>query len=97
MAANAGKYSEAERYFSTEALAAMKGPLGQIAGGFKGIADSNTRNGQIRVVEVLKQEIRGEGATVTARIAFKDGSTKENDVTELIREKGEWKITLGGN
>jgi hypothetical protein len=46
-------------------------------------------------VDITKEVIRGEGATVTANIAFKDGSTRYNDKTHLIKEKGSWKIALG--
>ena len=52
-------------------------------------------SGSIIRVDITKEEIRGEGATVTANIAFKDGSTKNNDKTNLIKEKGSWKIALG--
>lgn len=89
-AANEGRYSDAEQHLSTEALVAVK----QI--GFKRLCDMNTRNGQIKTVEIMKEDIRGEGATVHARILFNDGKTKDNDITELIREKGTWKVALGG-
>lgn len=93
-AANEGKYSDAEKLFSQETLNAIKGLLGQMGGGLKGICDENTKNGSITRVEILKEEIRGEGATVIARIYFKDNTTKENDKTSLIKEKGIWKITF---
>ncbi len=96
-AANEGRYSDAEQYLSTDTLTAIKGPLGQKAGGFKKISDDNTRNGQIKEIEITKEDIRGERATVYARIVFKDGQTKNDDVTELIKEKGDWKIALGGH
>ena len=93
--ANAGKYSDAEQLLANDADKAMKGDLGQLAGGFKHICDEETKNGTVVRVDIMKEEIRGEGATVTANITYKDGSTKSNDKTGLIKEKGSWKITLG--
>ena len=93
MAANKGDYSEAERYLSSEAINTMKG-IGALGGGTKGIWDRNTRNGTIEKIEILNEDIRGEGATVLIKIHFKDGST--TDSTEpLIQENGSWKLTVG--
>ena len=94
-AANAGKYSEAEQMLSEDARRAMKGDLGQLAGGFKGICDKNTKDGTIAKVEVEKEDVRGEGATVVVKVVFKDGSTKDEDKNSLIKEKGSWKLTIG--
>lgn len=94
MAANEGKYSEAGKYLSSEVINAMKGGLGALVGGMKGIWDQSTRNGNIERIEILREEIRGEGATVYFRIHFKDGTTK-NDDEPLIKENGVWKITIG--
>jgi len=55
MAANEGKYSEAETYLSSEVLNAMKGGLGALAGArMKGVWDDMTRNGTIKRIEVLR-------------------------------------------
>jgi hypothetical protein len=93
MAANAGQYSELEKYLSSEALNAMTGPLGAKAGGVKGIWDKETRNGAIDKVEVLGEDIRGEGGRVHIRVTFKDGKSKEDRVP-MIQEKGEWRMTI---
>jgi hypothetical protein len=93
-AGNQGRYSEAESYLSTEAEAAVKSQLGAMGGGVKGVWDHNTRNGTIDRIEILSEEVRGEGATVHFRLHFKDGNTKE-DGEPLIKEKGHWKITIG--
>jgi len=93
LAANEGKYSEAEQMLSEDAGRAIRGDLGQLAGGFKKICDQDTKNGTILRVEISKEEIRGEGASVVANIFFKDGSTKDNDKSSLIKEKGSWKLT----
>jgi len=94
MAANAGQYSEAEKYLSSEVLNAMKGGLGALAGGMKGMWDKTTRDGTIDRIEILKEDVRGEGAKVLFRIHFKDGKTKDDD-EPLIKENGQWKITIG--
>ncbi len=94
MDANAGRYSDAEKHLSSEVIAAMKGGLGALAGGMKGVWDKSTRNGTIERVEILGEEIRGEGATVRFRLHFKDGETKDYD-EPLIKENGKWKISAG--
>jgi len=93
MAANEGKYSEVEKYFSSDALTLMRSEWAALAGGIKGIMDEGTRNGSIKTVEIIKEEIRGEGATVSGVLHYKDGETEEID-EELIREEGAWKITV---
>jgi hypothetical protein len=45
MAANEGKYSEANEYLSSEMKQVTQGPLGAMAGGTKGIWDKYTKNG----------------------------------------------------
>jgi hypothetical protein len=94
MAGNRGEYSEAEKYLSSEALNAIKGGLGTLGGGTKGIWDRETRNGTIEKIEITKEEIRGEGATVYFKVYFKDGSSKDTK-EPLVKETGQWKITIG--
>ena len=94
MAANKGEYSEADKYLSSEILNALKNGLGAVGGGSKGTWDRYTQNGTIEKIEILNEEIRGEGAKVSFKLYFKDGSTK--DSKEPLRlENGEWKITSG--
>ncbi len=95
LAANEGRYSEAEQMLSEDAKRAIKGDLGQLAGGFKSICDKNTRDGTITRVDIQKEEVRGEGANVVIKISFKDGSSKDGDRNSLIKEKGSWKLTIG--
>jgi hypothetical protein len=92
MTANDGKYSDANEYLSSEVKQVVQGQLGALAGGTKGMWDTYTKNGTIQRIEVLKEEIRGEGATVICNIYYKDGSVKSNDKTDMIKEKGSWKI-----
>jgi hypothetical protein len=94
-AANDGKYSDAKALLSDDATKAIDGELGQLAGGFKKICDSDTKDGTITQVDIVKEEIRGEGATVIATIHYKDGSKKSEDKNQLILEKGSWKLTIG--
>jgi hypothetical protein len=95
IAANEGNFSELEETLSEGAKSALKSHRGQLGGGIKGACDRESRNRSIIRVDITKEEIRGDGATVTANISFKDGSTKSNDKTHLIREKGSWKIAQG--
>ena len=90
VACNAGKYSEAEAYFSSSGKALINGPLGALAGGMQGLCDQQTQKGALQPVEILKVDVRGEGARVYYRRHYKDGSTKE-DHDDLIKENGEWK------
>jgi len=92
-ACNEGRYSEIESILTADLLSATKGPLGQMAGGIKGICEKNTRGGTLVKVVVLKEDIRGEGATVTANLHFKDGNVKHDDITELVKEKGSWRVS----
>ena len=94
MAANGGKYSEAEAMLAKETKDAISGLWGQLAGGLKGICDKNTKNGTITSIDPISEEIRGEGRTVVITIHFKDGSAKEKDKTGLIRRDGKWQNTL---
>lgn len=95
LAANDGRYSEAEQMLSEDAQRAIKGDLGQLAGGFKSVCDKNTKDGTIVKVDIQNEEVRGEGATVVAKISFRDGSTKDGDKNSLLKEKGSWKLTIG--
>lgn len=94
--ANEGKYSEAKALFSTDGTKLLESDMAQLAGGLKGICDKETRNGTISRVDIVSEDIRGEGATVTANITFKDGSRMEGDKTALVLDGGSWKLT-GGN
>lgn len=96
-AANEGRYSDAKALLSEGLKKIIDGDLGQANGGIKGACDDASKLGTITKVEILKQDIRGEGATVIATVFYKDGSKKNDDKTQLILENGSWKITNGGN
>jgi Domain of unknown function (DUF4878) len=92
MAGNDGKYSEVEKYLSTDCAKLLKGDLGQMAGGIRGWMDKDTRKGTIIKIEVVKENVRGEGAEVISLFHFKDGSTTE-DHTHTIKENGSWRVS----
>ncbi|MCK4385899.1 MAG: DUF4878 domain-containing protein [candidate division Zixibacteria bacterium] len=84
ISANEGKYSECKKYFTS--------PIWDEFGSYwKNIVDGASHSGTIERIEILKEEIRGEGARVYFVISFKDGSTHKDDVS-LIKEDGVWKI-----
>lgn len=91
-AGNAGEYSEAEKYLSAEAVGYFNGPLGGLIGGLKKGIDTQTHNGTIAKIDILKEDIRGEGATVVYTITYKDKTTA-NFSDPLLKENGVWKIT----
>jgi len=94
VAANEGRYSETEKYLSSDALEVTKGELGQLAGGLRLVWDIATKDGTIDRIEITEETIRGEGAIVKFRLHFKDGSTRD-DYEPLIKEGGVWKIAIG--
>ncbi len=95
MAANEGRYSDAKALLSEDLKKTIDGDLGQLHGGIKGVCDKGTKNGTVTKVDIVKQDIRGEGATVTAAVFFKDGSKESEQISQLILESGSWKITGG--
>jgi Domain of unknown function (DUF4878) len=97
-AANEGRYSDAQEMLSEGARNVyVNSERGQGAGGIRGICDQITKNGSIAKVVIVKEEIRGEGAVVTADVTFKDGSSVKGDQNPipLMKEEGAWKLTLG--
>jgi hypothetical protein len=90
-AANEGKYSEADQYLSSATMKAMSSPDLAAVGGTKKVWDQITVGGTIVRVETLKEEKRGEGATVTFRVHFKNGATVDPE-WNLRMEDGRWKL-----
>ena len=95
MAANEGRYSDMKDLFSADGKKLLDSDMAQLAGGLKGICDKETKNGTISKVEIVSENIRGEGASVIVNIFYKDGSKKTNDSNGLILENGSWKLTGG--
>jgi Domain of unknown function (DUF4878) len=92
-ACNEARYSEVEPLFSDNVRALMKTPQAVATGGVKKACDRASHDGTIAKIEIVKEEVRGEGAVVTANISFKDGPPLEGDRTDLIKEGGAWRIT----
>jgi len=93
-AGNEGRYSETEKYLSSELLQVTKGELGSLFGGLKVLWDVATNDGTIQAIEIVEEKVRGEGAVVTFKLYFKDGSMRD-DYEALIKEDGVWKIAMG--
>lgn len=90
LAANQGRYSEAEQYLSADVSAAIEKQW-ENRGGMKAAWDSETRNGAIEKIEILQEDIRGDQATLYFRLHFKDGSTRD-DHGPLMKQGSVWKI-----
>jgi len=86
-AMNDAKYSEAIEY-----LGAGLVEVGKIDGG-KSMSDEMTHQGTMTKLEIVSEEVRGEGATVKVRVHFKDGGVEDQDVS-LVKKDGKWKVTM---
>lgn len=94
-ALNEKRYPDAQAMLSKEALAALSASAGETKGGLKEVADNATKGGTISAVDVLKEEIKGDAATVIITIRFKDGTAEENAKNGLRQVGGTWFITGG--
>lgn len=90
MAGNEAKYSEAGKYLSSTAISNIN-TTALWGGSMKGMWDGQTRNGTVEKVEILKEEVRGEGGKVFFRFRYKNGRTC-NGHFYMIKEQGQWKI-----
>lgn len=91
-AANEGRYSDTEQYLATDYLADSRTDLGRSFGGLSNPWNYMTRNRSIAKIEILKEEIDKEKATVFYRLGFKDESVQEK-AQDLVNESGAWKLT----
>jgi hypothetical protein len=92
MAANEGRYQEANSYLSESARRASEA-LGAVLGiQLQESWDNETRHGQLRAVRIDKVDVLGEGAVVEYTLVYNDGDTSSDDV-RLIKEHGEWKAS----
>ncbi len=92
MAANDEKYSEVDKYLSSEAKAATN-KAGEVVGNMKDVWDRRNRNGTIERIEIIREDVKGDKATIAIRIHFNDRSISERQES-LINEGGQWKMTL---
>ncbi len=86
-AMNAGKYSDAIKF-----LGPGLAEYGKLDGG-KSMSDEMTHSGTMTKLEIISEEVRGEGATVKARVHFKDGGVQDQEVS-LVKQDGKWKVTI---
>lgn len=93
LAANAGSFSTARAMLSSDAKQALNGALGALAGGFVGAMNDFTKNGTIERIRLESEQRRGELATVTSVIYYRDGTTK-HDKTNMILENGKWMVGM---
>ena len=89
--ANKGKYTEIENYLSEELLLTYTRNL-RVGGGAE-VWRKPTQNQTLEKLEILKEEIDGDEATVLFTKFFQDGSTQQG-VEDLIKVGGAWKLTL---
>lgn len=83
-----GEYSEMEKYISTNILNAMESN----GYGMNAYADDITQDGDIEAIEVVSEDIKGEGATIQYIAKYKDDTEKEESVS-LIKEDDTWKVS----
>ena len=90
MIANAGHYSAADACVLPESMNASYSKVGS-----QWIWDGITKQGTVKNITVLNEQIRGEGATVRVSIAYQDGASSQ--VEETFRKvDGKWKLSLMG-
>lgn len=88
-ACNSGNYSVAERLLVPERM--LTSDIAAIDGGLRGICDTETKQGRLQKVEILKQEVRGEVAEVRYTLYYADGSALEETQGLVMKHSG-WKI-----
>jgi hypothetical protein len=86
LAANAGRYSEANGYLSSSVVEAARSSGVDL----QAVWDQATHNGQIQRLELLSSQVRGEGAIVQYQVVYRDGSSETN-ATRMVQERGRWK------
>lgn len=84
-----------EKHYSAKARAALDeaertGAL-QLVGGYRGLWQFVTKGGQIRDVEILRESVAGDEATLRVQYKYRDGSFRVEDMV-LVRERRAWKI-----
>ena len=89
--ANQHHYKDAESHLSKKAYAQMHGVMAGLTGGNEKLWDGWTKNGTISRIEILKEDIQQDKATVRYKLHFKDASVKE-DEDDFVLEDGQWKF-----
>lgn len=65
-----------------------------MAGRFNQVWDERTKNRTIQSIDVVKQEVQGDQATLTCNIQYQDGSVVQNDKVKMKKEEGTWRLML---
>lgn len=93
LAANKYDFAKVETYLASEAQAKLKTlpetSLFMIREGWLEI----TRNGRIQAIDLLKEDIKGNTATVALRLHYKNGSTADYEDIVTMEASG-WKISI---
>lgn len=84
-------YKEAQNYLSTSMVRSMevKGVVPIVT--VKEISD-NMRKRKFEKIDILKEDIKAEVATVKFKITFNDSKTTETNEFQLVKEENEWKL-----
>ncbi len=96
MAANEGRYSEADKYLSSD-LKEFEDSILELTDAPDWVRQYRwvalTRDGTVKEIEILKEDVRGQYALVDWIVHFEDGETEE--MTEIfVKEGGQWKMDL---
>jgi len=91
---NDGQYSKVDELLSADVKKTFHEGRVAIEGGLQEVCRIETHEGTVTSVDIKDVVVKGEGATVYADIHFIDGSTKQNEPTNLIKENGGWKISF---
>lgn len=87
-----GKLNDAYELISKEGKELLKN-LGGGAAAIGQLTQEIKNEKGIKKIEILNEEIQGDLASVKFRIAFGDGSSKE-DTEKLIKENGKWRLVV---
>lgn len=90
-ACNSGNYSVAEKLLVPEANRVLRGHIGAVDGGLRGICDEETKRGHLKKVEILREEVRGGLAQIRYMLYYADGSAIE-ETQGLVVKHWVWKI-----
>jgi hypothetical protein len=94
-AANEGRYSEANGYISSDIrdFIDLFSTLFELDTGEyeKDMWVALTRNGTVKEIEILKEDVRGKYALVNWIVHFENGETEEM-IEMMVKEDGKWKM-----
>lgn len=66
---------------------------GKVRTGLSEVRDELDERDGIRKIKIDNEDISDEHATITYTVEFNDG-TKRTETTNLVKEEGEWRITV---